>query len=115
MISGIHAVIYSRDAAADRAFFRDVLGLAGVDAGGGWLIFALPPAELALHPAGINDRHELFLLADDVEATIRDLGAKGVVATPIEEHDWGRLTRITLPGGGSLGVYQARHPSPPRG
>jgi catechol 2,3-dioxygenase-like lactoylglutathione lyase family enzyme len=110
MISGAHAIIYSRDADADRAFFRDVLGFSSVDAGGGWLIFALPPAELAVHPIKADDRHELFLMCDDVDATIADLKWKGVECGSIDDQPWGRLTQIRLPGGGTLGLYQPTHP-----
>ena len=111
LISGAHVLIYSRKAEADRAFFRDVLGLDSVDSGGGWLIFALPPSELALHPTDEADDHELYLLCDDIEATARDLERKGVPLTrPFGEERWGRVTRITLPGGGRIGLYQPKHP-----
>ncbi len=114
MISGAHVVLYSRDAAADRAFLRDVIGLdPGVDAGDGWLIFPLPPAEVAVHPAAVNDRHELFFLCD-VEATVSALSARGATLTPVEDQGWGRLTHVGLPGGGRIGLYQPRHPSPAR-
>jgi catechol 2,3-dioxygenase-like lactoylglutathione lyase family enzyme len=109
MFSGAHAVIYSTDAEADRAFFRDVLGLDNVDAGGGWLIFALPPAEVALHPAEVA-AHELFLMCDDIAAAVEKLGAAGVAVTPVSEESWGRLTRFTLPSGASIGLYQPKHP-----
>jgi catechol 2,3-dioxygenase-like lactoylglutathione lyase family enzyme len=112
MITGAHAIIYSSDAEADRAFFRDVLGLNYVDSGEGWLIFALPPAELAVHPAEQGGRHELFLLCDDVEAFVLEMMQQGVRCTPIQNQDWGRLTAITLPGGGRLGVYQPTHAQP---
>jgi catechol 2,3-dioxygenase-like lactoylglutathione lyase family enzyme len=112
MINGAHVVIYSADAEADRAFLRDVVGLAGVDAGGGWLIFALPPAELAVHPGERGDAHELFLMCDDVEAFVAAMAAKGVRCAPIETPRWGRLTKLTLPGGGTLGVYQPLHARP---
>jgi catechol 2,3-dioxygenase-like lactoylglutathione lyase family enzyme len=113
LITGAHAIVFSGDAAADRAFFRDVLGLDSIDAGGGWLIFSLPPAELAVHPAE-NARHELYLMCDDLEATLAELGRKGVEPTgPVSEQSWGRLASIRLPGGGDLGVYQPTHPTPP--
>ena len=110
MITGLHAVIYSRDAEADRAFFRDILGFSSIDAGGGWLIFATPPSEVAFHPAEANDRHELFLMCDDVTAEIARLAEKGVSCGPVSDEGWGLLTTITLPGGGKLGLYQPRHP-----
>ncbi|MGH6926341.1 MAG: VOC family protein [Propylenella sp.] len=112
MINGAHAVIYSRDTEADRAFFRDVIGFPAVDAGGGWLIFALPPSEIALHPAEANGRHQLFLLTDDVKAETARLAAKGIASSPIIEETWGLLTTIRLPGGGELGLYEPRHPRP---
>ena len=111
MISGAHALIYSRDPEADRAFFRDVLGLDSVDSGGGWLIFALPPAELAIHPADGGDHHELYLLCEDIEATARMLEQKGVrLNRPFQEARWGRVAMIKLPSGGELGIYQPKHP-----
>jgi predicted enzyme related to lactoylglutathione lyase len=110
LISGVHALIYSHDAEADRAFFRDVLGLDSVDSGGGWLIFALPPSELAIHPTDEKDDHELYLLCEDVEATATELERKGVSLTrPFDEENWGRVTRLTLPGGGHIGLYQPKH------
>jgi|SRR5215472_15202198 hypothetical protein len=111
MISGAHVVIYSKNAEADRAFLRDVLGLAHVDAGGGWLIFALPPAEVAVHPADQNGRHEIFLMCDDVEAVIRRLREANVPTRPVTEERWGLLTAFTLPGGGEVGIYQPKHPT----
>jgi len=113
-ITGAHAIVYSTDAEADRAFLRDVLGFRSVDAGDGWLIFALPPAEVAVHPGDENDLHELYLMTDDVEALVASLKGRGIVASPIADRGWGLLTQVTLPGGGALGVYQARHASPPR-
>ena len=112
MLTGAHAVIYSRNADADRAFLRDVLGLGGVDAGGGWLIFGLPPGEVAVHPAEENDEHELFLMCDDVQALIAEMKNKTVECSPVDEQRWGSITRLTLPGGGRLGIYQPKHPSP---
>jgi len=112
MIHGAHVIIYSRDADADRAFFRDVLQYTSVDAGHGWLIFALPPAEVAVHPAEENDVHELFLMCDDVHALIVEMKNKHVECSPVDEQRWGSITRLTLPGGGKLGIYQPKHPSP---
>ncbi|HSR23405.1 MAG TPA: VOC family protein, partial [Candidatus Eisenbacteria bacterium] len=113
MIKGMHAIVYSRDAEADRRFFRDVLGWPFVDAHGGWLIFAQPPAELAVHPIEGAERHELFLMCDDVEATVAELRDRGVgFSTPISDEDFGRLTHLRLPGGGELGLYEPRHASP---
>jgi catechol 2,3-dioxygenase-like lactoylglutathione lyase family enzyme len=112
MIHGAHVIIYSRDADADRAFFRDVLEYPFVDAGHGWLIFALPPAEVAMHPSEKNDVHELFLMCDDVHAFMAQMQAKQVVCAPVDEQRWGSITRLTLPGGGKIGVYQPKHPSP---
>ena len=113
MITGVHGIIFSVDAEADRAVFRDVLTLTSVDAGDGWLIFALPPAELAVHPSDGGSRHELYLMCDDVESTVDELSAKGVEFTgPITDQGWGLLTAIKLPGGGELGLYEPRHPSP---
>src|SRR5579863_176772 len=99
MISGAHIVVHSKDAEGDRAFFRDVLGLKTVDAGHGWLIFALPPAEAAFHP-GDNDRHELYLMCDDLKAEMSALAGKGVVCSAVHNERWGSITHITLPGGG---------------
>jgi catechol 2,3-dioxygenase-like lactoylglutathione lyase family enzyme len=113
VISGAHAIIYSSDADADRAFMKDVLGLPHVDVGGGWLIFSLPPSEVAVHPWERNDRHELFFLVKDVEAFIAKMRARKVPCGPIQEEQWGRLTQVTLPGGGTIGVYQPRHAAPP--
>ena len=111
LISGAHVLIYSRDAAADREFFKTVLGLGSVDSGGGWLIFALPPAEVAIHPTEEQDRHELYLLCDDIEATAQELERRGVpLKRPFDEARWGRVTEITLPGGGRIGLYQPKHP-----
>lgn len=110
VINGAHVVIYSRDAEADRAFFRDVLGYPHVDAGDGWLIFKLPPAEVAVHPAGASS-HEFFLMCDDVAATVADLTAKGVEFTQaVSDEGWGLMTVLRLPGGGELGLYEPRHP-----
>src|SRR5262245_54029341 len=114
MIHGAHVIIYSKDAEADRAFFRDVLKYDSVDAGHGWLIFALPPAEVAVHPSEENDVHELFLMCDDVQALIAEMKMKHVECSPVDEQRWGSITRLTLPGGGKLGIYQPKHASPLR-
>jgi catechol 2,3-dioxygenase-like lactoylglutathione lyase family enzyme len=111
MITGAHTVLYSSDADALRAFFRDVLGFPSVDAGDGWLIFGLPPAELAAHP-GEKPGSELYLMCDDLEATMADLRAKGVELGPVSDQGWGRVTTIALPGGGELGLYEPRHRRP---
>ncbi|HVC76845.1 MAG TPA: hypothetical protein VND96_10060 [Candidatus Micrarchaeaceae archaeon] len=112
MIFGAHVIIYSNDAAADRAFFKEVLGFSSVDAGHGWLIFALPPAELALHPADDGARSELYLMCADLKAQITALRDQGVGCSEVEEARWGSVTRIRLPGGGEIGLYQPNHPSP---
>lgn len=117
MITGAHFLLYSTDAEADRAFLRDVLELAAVDAGGGWLVFALPPAELGVHPGELAQGHAghqllgavLYLMSDDLEGTIRRLAAKGVQCTEVMEAEWGRKTTIPLPSGGELGLYQPTH------
>ena len=112
MITGAHAIIYSEDPEATRAFLRDKLGFSrSVDAGGGWLIFALPPAELAVHPEASGGRHELYLMCDDIHATVAQLQAEGVEFTsPVTDQRWGLLTSLKLPGGGELGLYEPRHP-----
>lgn len=113
MITGVHAIIYTHDADADRAFLRDVLGLTGVDAGDGWLIFALPPAEVAVHPTAGDGQHELYLMCDEIHATVDELRAKGVEFTRgIGDERWGLLTALRLPGGSELSLYAPRHPSP---
>jgi hypothetical protein len=122
MINGAHIVLYSTDPEADRAVFRDVLNFSSVDAGYGWLIFALPPAEAAFHgleKQGVasNDdeqtaRHELFLMCDDIAATLRDLKAKHVPVSAVSEQRWGKLATLTLPGGSSIGIYEPKHPRP---
>jgi catechol 2,3-dioxygenase-like lactoylglutathione lyase family enzyme len=111
MIFGAHVVIYSADAAADRAFFRDVLEYPSVDAGAAWLIFALPPAEVAVHPSDGVGAHELYLMCDDLDAEMRRLAARGVHCSDVEEARWGSVTQIRLPGGGTLGLYQPKHPT----
>ena len=112
MITGAHAVIYSTDWEADRAFFRDVLGLPHVDAGNGRLIFALPPAEIAIHDGQRNSVHEQYLICDDVQAFVAEMARRGVACSAPQDHGWGILTRVTLPGGGVIGVYQPRHARP---
>jgi catechol 2,3-dioxygenase-like lactoylglutathione lyase family enzyme len=111
MINGAHVIIYSKDAEADRSFFKDVLGFHSVDAGHGWLIFALPPAEVACHPGEENDQHELFLMCEDLKVTMSALDAKGIQCSEVQEPPWGLLTKIILPGGGTLGLYQPKHPT----
>src|SRR3989442_13682332 len=111
MISGAHVLIYSHDAEADRAFFRDVLGLDSVDSGGGWLIFALPPTELAIHPTEEEDNHELYLLCEDIEATAKELERRTAPITrPFDEEGWGRVTGTTLPAGERMAPYKPNHP-----
>ncbi|MGN6183915.1 MAG: VOC family protein [Thermoanaerobaculia bacterium] len=112
MLTGAHSIIYSRDAEADRAFLRDVLGLPHVDVGHGWLIFGLPPAEVAVHPGDANDHHELYLMCDDIDAFIAKMQSQNIACEPVNNAGWGLLTRITLPSGGKLGVYQPRHARP---
>jgi len=113
MITGMHAIVFSPDAAKVREFFADVLNLRSVDAGSGWLIFALPPAELAVHPADGAARHELYLMCDDIQATLAELRAKGAeVARDVTDQGWGLLAAIRLPDGGEFPIYQPRHPSP---
>ena len=111
MVSGAHVIVYSKKAEADRAFFKDILGFASVDAGHGWLIFALPPAEAAFHPADDNNRHELFLMCDNLESEMASLTDRGVQCSEIQEAPWGSITRIQLPGGGQIGLYQPKHPT----
>jgi len=113
VITGVHAIVFSPAAEQVRAFFSDVLELPSVDAGGGWLIFALPPAELAVHPEGGAGHHELYLMCDDIQATLAQLQAKGVeVARDVSDQGWGLLAAIRLPDGTEFPVYQPRHPSP---
>jgi predicted enzyme related to lactoylglutathione lyase len=112
MIHGVHALIYTKDADQVRVFFRDTLKLPSVDVGHGWLIFALPPAELAVHPDEGETRHVLYLMCDDIDATIKDLARKGVEFTgPVTDARFGRMTAIKMPGGGQLGIYEPRHPT----
>jgi catechol 2,3-dioxygenase-like lactoylglutathione lyase family enzyme len=112
MISGAHVILYSKNAEADRAFFRDVLGFNSVDAGHGWLIFALPPAEAAIHPSDeAGAVHELFFMCDELKAEIASLVSKGVECSAVQEQRWGSITKMRLPGGGEVGLYQPKHPT----
>jgi catechol 2,3-dioxygenase-like lactoylglutathione lyase family enzyme len=113
MLSGAHVILFGHDAEAARAFLRDVLELDAVDTGGGWLIFGLPPSEVAVHPADGPPRHELYLMCDDIEAEVARLTARGVRFThPVTDEGWGLLTRLEVPGAGELGLYQPRHARP---
>jgi catechol 2,3-dioxygenase-like lactoylglutathione lyase family enzyme len=109
MISGAHVIIYSKNADADRAFFRDVLEFKSVDAGHGWLIFALPPAEAAFHPGDKNSVHELYLMCDDLKSEMAALAKKNVTCSEIQEERWGSITKVRLPGGGDVHMYQPKH------
>jgi predicted enzyme related to lactoylglutathione lyase len=112
MITGVHTIVYNEGAEKAREFFRDVLGWPSVDAGDGWLIFALPPAELAVHPIDGGSKHELYLMCDDINTTVAELKDKGVEFTePVSDQGWGLLTAFALPGGGTMGLYQPRHPT----
>jgi catechol 2,3-dioxygenase-like lactoylglutathione lyase family enzyme len=111
MISGTHVVVYSKNAEADRAFFRDVLEFPSVDAGHGWLIFALPPAEAAFHPSEENGAHELYIMCDDLKAEMASLAAKDEMCSAVQEARWGSITKVRLPGGGEIGLYQPKHPT----
>lgn len=111
MINGAHVIVYSRDAEADRAFIRDTFDFPDVDAGGGWLIFKLPPAEIALHPTDDEPKHEFYLMCDDIEKLLAELAAKGVeIADPVSDQGWGLLASIKLPSGSDLPLYEPRHP-----
>jgi catechol 2,3-dioxygenase-like lactoylglutathione lyase family enzyme len=112
MIQGAHIVIHTKDPEADRAFFRDVLKFPAVDAGHGWLIFAMPPLEAAFHDSAHNDQYEFFLMCDDIAATLQDLKSKDVMVSDVSDQRWGKLASLTLPGGGKIGVYEPKHPSP---
>jgi hypothetical protein len=112
MITGAHSIIYSKNPEADRAFLRDVLKFPSVDVGGGWLIFGLPPGEVAVHPSDKNDVHEFYLICDNVEQLIVDLKRQNIECSPVHKMDWGALTQVTLPGGGKLGIYEPRHARP---
>ena len=113
MLTGAHSIIYSTNPEADRAFLRDVLGLSHVDVGDGWLIFGLPPSEVAVHPGDKNNVHELYFMCDDIEAFVTRMKAHVIDCEPVKDERWGLLTHLTLPGGGKIGVYQPRHPRPP--
>jgi catechol 2,3-dioxygenase-like lactoylglutathione lyase family enzyme len=113
MINGAHVIIYSTNADADRDFFKDVLGLPGVDVGGGWLIFGLPPSEVAVHPSEGDQSHELYLMCEDIQAFVAAVAGRGLGCSPVENQGWGLVTELSLPGGGKLGVYQPRHARPP--
>ena len=112
MITGAHSIIYSTDPDADRTFFRDVLQLPSIDVGDGWLIFGLPPAEVAVHPSEQNNVHEFYLMCDDVAAFVAEMEARGITCSPVRDEGWGLLTQLTLPGGGKLGIYEPRHERP---
>ena len=112
MLIGAHSIIYSTSPDADRAFLRDVLTLPNVEVGGGWLIFGLPPAEVAVHPSNQNGVHEFYLMCDDVEALVAEMKSRGVDCGPLQDQGWGVITHVTLPGGGKLGIYQPRHARP---
>jgi len=112
MINGAHAIIYSTNPDADRAFLRDVLKLTHVDVGGGWLIFGLPPSEVAVHPSKENDVHELYLMCDDINAFVAEMKKHHIACAAVENQGWGLLSHLTLPGGGKLGVYEPRHARP---
>jgi hypothetical protein len=112
MITGAHSVIFSTNPDADRAFLRDVLKLPHVDVGRGWLIFGLPPAEVAVHPSDKNDVHEFYLMCEDVAAFMAEMKSQGIATSSVQDEGWGLLTQLTLPGGGKLGVYQPRHARP---
>jgi hypothetical protein len=112
MINGAHVIVYSKNAEADKAFIKNVLRFSFVDVHDGWLIFKLPPAEVAVHPSDENDMHEFYLMTDDLDGEIRALKKAGANCEPISQQSWGRSTRIRLPGGGSLGLYQPRHERP---
>jgi catechol 2,3-dioxygenase-like lactoylglutathione lyase family enzyme len=111
MIFGAHVIVFTHDADADRAFFRDVLNMANVDSGGGWLIFEMPPSEIAFHPTDDRPTNEIYLLCDDLAEEIRRLEAKGVAFSQVDEERWGTVTRFILPGGTTIGLYQPKHPT----
>jgi hypothetical protein len=112
MINGAHVILYSKDAEADKAFIKNVLKLPFIDVHRGWLIFKLPPAEIAVHPSEENDMHELNLMTDDLDIEMSSLGKAGVACDAVSQQGWGRSTRIRLPGGGTLGLYEPRHQRP---
>ena len=112
MTTGIHLILYSKDAEADKVFFRDILKLTNVDVGHGWLIFGLPPSELAVHPSSNNDRHEIYLMCDDIKAFVQQMKNHKIACSKIQTMGWGQLVQLTLPGGGKIGIYQPRHARP---
>jgi hypothetical protein len=112
-LTGAHSIIYSTNPEADRAFLRDVLALPNVDVGQGWLIFGLPPSEVAVHPSDKNNLHELYFMCDDINAFVADMTTRGISCDAVQDQGWGLLTQVTLPGGGKIGVYQPRHARPP--
>jgi len=112
LITGAHVMIFTRDEAADRAFFRDTLEIPSIDSGGGWLIFKLPPAEMGIHGGENNDVHQLYFMCDDLDATVAALAAKGAQCSEPFNASWGRATSIPLPGGGKVGLYEPRHARP---
>ena len=111
MLTGLHLIIYSKDPAADRKFFRDVLKFSNTDAGEGWLIFSSGPSETAFHPSESNNEHEAYLMCDDVYKQVEEIVSAGVTCDEIKEASWGLFSSITLPGGGKLGIYQPKHPT----
>jgi catechol 2,3-dioxygenase-like lactoylglutathione lyase family enzyme len=111
MICGAHVILYSKKAEADRIFFCEILGFKSVDAGHGWLIFALPPGEAAFHPSATNGPHELYFMCEDLDAEMSALAEKGVKLSKVHEERWGSITRMRLPGGGKIGLYQPKHPT----
>ena len=112
MITGAHAIIYSENAEADKAFFRDILKLTHVDAGHGWLIFGLPPSELAMHPSPDSQHHELFLMCDDIHEFVSNMKEHQIICSEVTDQRWGLLSHLVLPGGGSIGIYQPKHERP---
>lgn len=112
MLTGAHSIIYSTSPEGDRAFLRSVLGLPSVDVGDGWLIFGLPPSEVAVHPSDENNVHEFYFMCDDVSAFVAGMRARNITCAPVQDRGWGLLTQVVLPGGGMLGVYQPRHARP---
>lgn len=112
MTTGIHFILYSKDAEADKIFFRDILKLTNIDVGDGWLIFGLPPSELAVHPSDTNGQHEIYLMCDDIKTFVQQMNKQKIVCSEIKDEGWGQLVQLTLPGGGKIGVYQPRHARP---
>jgi len=112
MITGVHSIIYSTDPQADMAFFKDILKFNNVDAGHGWLIFGLPPSELAIHPADENGKQEFYLITDDIHLFVKEMNEHKVNCTEVETHRWGLLTHLTLPSGSKLDVYEPKHARP---